>query len=72
MFAPMNHLLTCIFILSSPCIATAHDKADIFNKNIPITWLGLDCTQMTIIGSAYQMQQAGKLEDAEIRNKYIP
>lgn len=51
---------------------SAHTRADIFDRNVPITWLGLDCTKMTIIGSAYQMQQAGKLEDADIRDKYIP
>lgn len=68
----MKHIFTCLFIFSSPCIATGYDKADIFDRNIPITWLGLDCTQMTIIGSAYQMQQSGKLEDVDIRDKYIP
>lgn len=68
----MRNILLIILLLTSPCVASGYGPADVFNRNIPITWLGLDCTQMTITGSAYQVQQAGKLDDRDIQDKYIP
>ncbi len=49
----------------------AQTKADI-QGNMPITWLGLDFTQLKFIGSANQFKDAGQITDRDMRNKYFP
>lgn len=49
----------------------AQTKADIFSE-MPITWLGLDFTQLKFIGNASQFADAGQMTSREMRNKYFP
>lgn len=50
--------------------ASAQTKAEIFDKKTPVTWLGMDFSQMKFIGS----EEAYKKEviNAEFVGKYIP
>jgi hypothetical protein len=50
--------------------ASAQTKAEIFDEKTPITWLGMDFSQMKFIGSeeAYRKE----LINAEFVGKYIP
>lgn len=50
----------------------AETKADIFNTEVPITWLGMDFSQMKFIGSATQYKDAGEITNAALRDKYFP
>jgi hypothetical protein len=37
-----------------------------------ITWLGMDFSQLRVIGAATQWKDAGKISEAELRDKYVP
>jgi len=50
----------------------AETKADIFNDQIAITWLGLDFSQLTFVGTATQYHDAGTITSNDLRNKYFP
>lgn len=67
---------TCAFaaLLSLLCREhlLAQAKADIFDTDQPITWLGLDFSQMAYIGRAMQFHDAGKITARQLRDKYIP
>lgn len=50
----------------------AQEKADVFNDNTPVTWLGLDFSQLKFIGDAAQWQDAGEITNSQMRDKYFP
>lgn len=45
---------------------------EFFNKDIQVTWLGLDYTNCKIIGEWSQFNGAGEYGASEIRDKYFP
>lgn len=47
-------------------------KADIFDQSKQITWLGVDYSQAKFIGAATQWENAGKIDNAQIRDIYVP
>lgn len=47
-------------------------KRDILRSDEPLTWLGIDFTQVAFIGDASQYGGAGEVTNAQIRDKYIP
>lgn len=49
---------------------SAQTKAEVFDKKTPITWLGLDFSQMKFIGS--EAAYKGEVINAEFVGKYIP
>lgn len=53
------------------CAVTAQTRSDIFNKEVPLTWLGLDFTQVNFIGTASQWQDIGEITNADLRDKYF-
>jgi len=62
-----------LFLLAASLVynANAQTKSDIFG-NTPITWLGLDFTQLKFIGTANQFKDAGQITSNDMRNKYFP
>lgn len=49
----------------------AQTRADIFDKSISVTWLGIDFTQVNFIGTAAQWQDAGAIDSEQLREKYF-
>ena len=60
-----------IFFLAA-LYSNAQTKEDLFSGSAPVTWLGLDFTQVKFIGSAYQFKDAGEITNADFRDKYVP
>lgn len=50
----------------------AQSKADLFDADKSITWLGLDFTQVRFIGEATQWSDAGEITNSQMRDKYFP
>lgn len=50
----------------------AQSKADIFDADKSITWLGMDFTQVKFIGEATQWSDAGEITNSQMRDKYFP
>lgn len=67
----MKKLLVLAAVLLSFTVF-AQSKADVFNDNTPITWLGLDFSQLKFIGDASQWQDAGEITNSQMRDKYFP
>lgn len=47
-------------------------RNDIFNPEVELTWLGIDFTQVNFIGTASQWEDAGKITNNDLRDKYFP
>ena len=61
-----------LFIMLLACSTTqAQTKADAFNSDVELTWLGLDFSQVHFIGTAAQWQDAGEITSTELRDKYF-
>jgi hypothetical protein len=58
------------------CTATqtlfAQTKADVFNPKVPVTWLGIDFSQMRFIGSEAANKASGEVLNSEFVNKFMP
>ena len=67
----MKKILLLVLIAFLTYSGNAQTKSDIFGKT-PITWLGLDFTQLKFIGTANQFKDAGQITDRDMRNKYFP
>lgn len=50
----------------------AQSKADVFDENKSITWLGIDFSQLKFIGDATQWKDAGEITNSQMRDKYFP
>jgi hypothetical protein len=57
-------------VLAFNCFAQT--KADIYNGDKEITFLGLDFTQLKFIGTAAQWKDAGEITNENLRDKYFP
>lgn len=64
--------LIALIICAGSQAVSAQTRADIFNKKVPITWLGMDFSQMRFIGSEADYKTKGELLNVEFVNKYIP
>lgn len=53
-------------------IAQAQTKADVFDPKVPVTWLGMDFSQMRFIGSEAGYKATGELLNSEFVSKFIP
>lgn len=52
--------------------SSASQKRNVLRSDEPLTWLGLDFTQVAFTGSADQYGGAGVVTDDQMREKYIP
>jgi len=68
----MKRLLLIIFGLSIGTNVFAQNLPDLFNKDIQVTWLGIDYSQAKIIGEWSQFNGAGDYSPGEVRDKYYP
>jgi hypothetical protein len=63
-------VLLCGLVLSAN--VWSQSSSDIYDPKVPVTWLGLDCTQLKIIGSASQWGSKSFISAGEVKNKYFP
>src|SRR5438045_8051298 len=71
--AKFKWIITLLFVgVSAQSLFAQATKADIFDSSKPITWLGIDFSQTKFIGSAAQFENAGKINNAQIKDIYIP
>lgn len=69
----MKRLLTVLLALCLPLALFAQKNgSSILKSEEPITWLGMDFSQLRFIGSAMQFKDAGEVTDAQMRDKYYP
>lgn len=47
-------------------------KTDVFDADVPVTFLGLDFTQAKFIGNASQFGEAGEVSNNGMKEKYMP
>jgi hypothetical protein len=64
--------LIALIICTTTQALFAQTKADVFNPKVPVTWLGIDFSQMRFIGSEAAYKASGELLNSEFVNKYIP
>lgn len=64
-------LLLFAMVFSANIFAQS-SKSDIFNGDVPVTFIGLDFTQAKFIGNAAQYGDAGEITNNALREKYIP
>jgi hypothetical protein len=67
----MKKLFLFVFIALNVNSGYGQTKSDIYG-HAPITWLGVDFTQLKFIGSANQFKDAGQITDNDMRTKYFP
>jgi len=68
----MPRLILSLAFLFFTCALQAQTRADINNSEVPLTWLGVDYTQVKFIGDATQWQDAGEITNSQMRDKYFP
>lgn len=68
----MKQFISFIAALLLATTATAQTRADIFDANVLVTWLGLDFSQAKFIGVATQWQDAGEITNSQMRDRYFP
>lgn len=66
----MKKIFLLIAIAFMASNGNAQTRSDIFGKT-PITWLGLDFTQLKFVGSATQYKDAGVITSNDMRSKYF-
>lgn len=67
----MKKFILSVAVLMMSVAVWAQTKADVFG-DAPITWLGLDFSQMKFIGDATQWKDAGEITNSQLRDKYFP
>lgn len=50
-FTNYKWLIALLFVAASTAYASAQTKNDVFDKNVPVTWLGVDYSLTTFIGT---------------------
>ncbi|XZF16433.1 hypothetical protein ACTHGU_09850 [Chitinophagaceae bacterium MMS25-I14] len=68
----MKKLILSAAALMLAVATWAQTKADIFNTEVPITFLGLDFSAARFIGTAASWGSAGEVTNNSMREKYIP
>lgn len=70
----MKKLLSIFFsFLFITTVAKTQDVKDLFNEtDVPIVWLGIDFSQVKLIGDFFQIGEAGEMSPAQIRNRFFP
>ena len=67
----MRKLLITLLSVVVISAANGQSKSDIFNKDVSLTWLGIDFTQVNFIGNAAQWQDAGEIDSDQLRERYF-
>lgn len=67
----MKKLIFSVLVVFAAINAGAQTKGDI-TGGAPITWLGLDFSNVKFIGSAAQFKDAGEISNYDLREKYFP
>ncbi len=67
----MKQVLLLLLSVVFQITATAQTRADIFDKNTDLTWLGLDFSEVHFIGTAAQLQDIGAVTSTDLRDKYF-
>lgn len=67
----MKTIITAIALLLLPVALLAQKDKSIIKSDAPITWLGMDFSNVSFIGSASQWQDAGTIDADELQDKYF-
>ncbi len=67
-FSWLIALIICIVTKT----ASAQTKADVFNPKVPVTWLGIDFTQMKFLGVESEYKLKGEVINSDFVGRYIP
>ncbi len=62
--------LSALFAIALHPVFAQLTSADVFKPEVPVTWLGIDYSQLRFIGSAAQWGDAGAITPDQIRDKY--
>ncbi|MBS1774069.1 MAG: hypothetical protein JST82_14515 [Bacteroidetes bacterium] len=65
-------MILLVAVLFSFVVNAQNKTSDVFDANVPITWLGLDFSQLHFIGDAAQWKDAGEITNSQMRDKYFP
>jgi hypothetical protein len=70
----MKHLLAIVFTccLAITGFAQKGKNSSVIKSDAEITWLGMDFSQLRIIGTAAQWKDAGVISGDQLRDKYVP
>ena len=68
----MRYLITSLFLLFTSLTFYSQSIPDLFNKDVQITWLGIDFAQTKIIGEWAHFGGVGQQGVGDIRDKYFP
>jgi hypothetical protein len=68
----MKKIILTALVLISAFATWAQTRADVFNDETPITFLGFDFSQAKFIGHASSFKDAGEVSNSEMKDKYIP
>jgi hypothetical protein len=66
----MKYFITSLFLLFTSLSFYSQSISDVFNKDIQITWLGIDFAQTKIIGEWAHFGGAGDQGVGDIRDSY--
>ncbi len=67
----MRRIIVVLVALLTINTANAQTRSDVFNKDVSLTWLGIDFTEVNFIGTAAQWQDAGEIDSDQLREKYF-
>lgn len=65
-------LACCMTVIGFAQKGKKGDSNSIIKGGEEITWLGMDFTQVRVIGAAAQWKDVGEITDNQMRDKYIP
>jgi hypothetical protein len=68
----MKKIILTVLMLTGAIAAWAQSAADVFNSEVPITFLGFDFSQAKFIGQASSFKDAGAVTNSDMKDKYIP
>ena len=65
-------LIPLFLFINSQSIFAQLNQADIFNRNVPITWLGIDFTQARFFVPASSHKRSSEVTNSSFVDRYIP
>ena len=68
----MKNIYAISFILLLAQASYAQNAQDLFNPEVPVTWLGIDYSHCKLIGNFAEFADAGRKSTWQIRDSYFP
>ena len=68
----MKKLFLILLLWPVGLLANAYTAQDLFRPDVPVTWLGIDYSQVTLTGNFAEFFEAGSKSTWQIRDLYFP